>query len=205
MPVENSQNIRWGNCQGSGTTQPVVSWFIGHDSHRVRNLCGLPTCRGSCFYPTANGRKVSRCWEFTKFPTAPFSTDFDAGHGINARKPHICHSILGVDPVVEPFMFIPHFEIPTMVILLHVKDRMPRARIFLHVICPAKVMQNTSMMWEIPGFDCLLPSTDLFLARIWIGRTLLMLRIRIRNQTRNCWLLQFVSWSEPNFWRPSSS
>ena len=93
IPFENFHNFQPSDCWVPETMMLEVGWFLGRDSQQVENICSLVMGRSSSFYPMSYENEVVGCWEFTQFPTAPFSTEFDAGHGdhgmINTMVPHL--------------------------------------------------------------------------------------------------------------------
>ena len=85
IPIENSHNSQWGNRRGPGAMTPQARWFLDVPPSvaklgimRFLNKYGFL----QKFIPWPIGMRVTTCWEITQFPTFPFSTDFDTGHGI---------------------------------------------------------------------------------------------------------------------------
>ena len=82
LHIEKSHVSQLG-LRGPRIMRPQAEWFPSPDSHQTGNLFEFPMGMASCFYPMTHGNKVAGCWEFAQFSTPLFSTDFDAGRGIN--------------------------------------------------------------------------------------------------------------------------
>ncbi len=90
IPIEKSHNSQQDNYWGPGTTRPRASGSFIPNSCKVGNYVMSQQVWVFGFIPWSTAMRATGCWEIVQFPTAPFSTDVNTGHGINTMTQWSC-------------------------------------------------------------------------------------------------------------------